>query len=116
MLHLLSVGAIACMMLAVMTRASLGHTGRALTASKLTVASYAVLILCSPLAWLLLAIAGLPGAALGLLGAPTLLRLIQRVRLTRGGEALNAVLVDTARAGSLSALLAAAGISATALL
>lgn len=78
--------------------------------------TYAVLILCSPLACLLLAIAGLPGAALGLLGAPTLLRLIQRFRHTHGGEALNAVLVDTARAGSLSALLAAAGISATALL
>jgi uncharacterized protein involved in response to NO len=46
-LHLLSVGAIACMMLAVMTRASLGHTGRALVASKLTVASYAALILCA---------------------------------------------------------------------
>lgn len=46
-LHLLSVGAIACMMLAVMTRASLGHTGRALVASKITVASYAALILCA---------------------------------------------------------------------
>lgn len=46
-LHLLSVGAIACMMLAVMTRASLGHTGRALVASKITVASYTALILCA---------------------------------------------------------------------
>ncbi|AOF93247.1 NnrS family protein [Sinorhizobium sp. RAC02] len=46
-LHLLSVGAIAGMMLAVMTRASLGHTGRALTASRLTVTSYAALILCA---------------------------------------------------------------------
>ncbi|WP_411034940.1 NnrS family protein [Shinella sp. BYT-45] len=46
-LHLLSVGAIACMMLAVMTRASLGHTGRALTASRLTVAAYAALVLCA---------------------------------------------------------------------
>ncbi|MCR6500088.1 NnrS family protein [Shinella sp. CPCC 101442] len=46
-LHLLSVGAIACMMLAVMTRASLGHTGRALVASKMTVASYGALILCA---------------------------------------------------------------------
>jgi len=55
-LHLLSVGAIACMMLAVMTRASLGHTGRALVASKITVASYTALILCAlvrPLAELL---------------------------------------------------------------
>ncbi len=46
-LHLLSVGVVACMMLAVMTRASLGHTGRALTASRLTVAAYAALILCA---------------------------------------------------------------------
>ena len=46
-LHLLSVGAIACMMLAVMTRASLGHTGRALTASRLTIAAYAALIACA---------------------------------------------------------------------
>lgn len=46
-LHLFSVGAMSCMMLAVMTRASLGHTGRALTASRLTVAAYAALILCA---------------------------------------------------------------------
>jgi len=46
-LHLLSVGAIGCMMLAVMTRASLGHTGRPLTASRMTVAAYAALILCA---------------------------------------------------------------------
>ncbi|UDF32422.1 UNVERIFIED_ORG: NnrS family protein (plasmid) [Roseateles sp. XES5] len=46
-LHLLSVGAIACMMLAVMTRASLGHTGRVLAASRLTMAAYAALILCA---------------------------------------------------------------------
>ena len=46
-LHLLSVGAIACMMLAVMTRASLGHTGHALKASRLTIASYGALILCA---------------------------------------------------------------------
>lgn len=46
-LHLLSVGAVGCMMLAVMTRASLGHTGRALTASRVTVAAYGALILCA---------------------------------------------------------------------
>lgn len=46
-LHLLSVGAVAGMMLAVMTRASLGHTGHALTASRLTTTSYAALILCA---------------------------------------------------------------------
>lgn len=46
-LHLLSVGAIAGMMLAVMTRASLGHTGRPLLASRMTVAAYGALILCA---------------------------------------------------------------------
>ncbi len=69
-LHLLSVGAIACMMLAVMTRASLGHTGRALTASKLTIASYAALILCAlvrPLAEVLPDMAPALYAASGLL-------------------------------------------------
>ena len=35
------------MTLAVMTRASLGHTGHALTASRLTIAAYAALILCA---------------------------------------------------------------------
>ena len=46
-LHLLSVGAIAGMMLAVMTRASLGHTGHALTASRLTVAAYVAVFACA---------------------------------------------------------------------
>jgi uncharacterized protein involved in response to NO len=46
-LHLLSVGAVSCMMLAVMTRASLGHTGRALKASRMTVTAYGMLILCA---------------------------------------------------------------------
>ena len=69
-LHLLSVGAIACMMLAVMTRASLGHTGHALTASKLTIAAYASLILCAlvrPLAEVLPDMAPAFYAASGLL-------------------------------------------------
>lgn len=69
-LHLLSVGAIACMMLAVMTRASLGHTGRALVASKITVASYAALILCAlvrPLAEILPDLSPALYAASGLL-------------------------------------------------
>lgn len=39
-LHVLTVGVIATMMLAVMTRATRGHTGRPLTATKLTMASY----------------------------------------------------------------------------
>lgn len=46
-LHLLSVGTITAMMLAVMTRATRGHTGRELTASRLTCLSYAAIFLCA---------------------------------------------------------------------
>ena len=46
-LHLLSVGTITAMMIAVMTRATRGHTGRELTASRLTCASYAAIFLCA---------------------------------------------------------------------
>ncbi|MFD1881956.1 NnrS family protein [Paracoccus pacificus] len=52
-LHVLTVGVIATMMLAVMTRATRGHTGRPLTASRLTVLSYLCLFaaaLARPLA------------------------------------------------------------------
>ncbi|WP_374303394.1 NnrS family protein [Paracoccus sp. (in: a-proteobacteria)] len=52
-LHVLTVGVIATMMLAVMTRATRGHTGRALTASGWTMASYGCLFaaaLARPLA------------------------------------------------------------------
>ena len=42
-MHVLMVGGIAGMMLAVMTRATRGHTGRPLAASRWTVASYACL-------------------------------------------------------------------------
>lgn len=42
-LHATTVGAIGTMMLAVMTRATLGHTGRVLTASPPTVAAYGVI-------------------------------------------------------------------------
>lgn len=42
--HLWTVGAIGTMTLAVMTRASLGHTGRMLTASSVTTALYAAMI------------------------------------------------------------------------
>ena len=45
--HVLSVGTVTTMMLAVMTRASRGHTGRVLTASRTTVASYAAIVLCA---------------------------------------------------------------------
>lgn len=43
-LHIFTVGVVACMMLAVMTRASLGHTGRKLHATKMTVTAYLALI------------------------------------------------------------------------
>jgi uncharacterized protein involved in response to NO len=55
-MHVLTVGAIAAMMLAVMTRASRGHTGHPLTASRLTAASYAAVVvsaLLRPLAEIL---------------------------------------------------------------
>lgn len=58
-LHVLTVGAIGTMMLAMMTRVTRGHTGRALSASRLTVLSYACVIaaaLARPLADLLQAI------------------------------------------------------------
>ena len=42
-LHALTIGAAATMILAVMTRASLGHTGRPLVVSRLTVLAYALL-------------------------------------------------------------------------
>lgn len=69
-LHVLTIGAIACMMLAVMTRASRGHTGRALTASRMTVASYVALILAAlvrPLAEILPSFTSEIYAAAGLL-------------------------------------------------
>jgi uncharacterized protein involved in response to NO len=43
-LHLQLAGAVALMILAVMTRAALGHTGRALVASPATVGAYGVLV------------------------------------------------------------------------
>ncbi|BAI76101.1 nnrS protein (plasmid) [Azospirillum sp. B510] len=42
-IHALTVGAFATLILAVMSRASLGHTGRPLVVSRLTVAAYALL-------------------------------------------------------------------------
>lgn len=44
-LHALTAGAMASMVLAVMTRASLGHTGRVLTANKATIAVYVLITL-----------------------------------------------------------------------
>lgn len=43
-LHLLTIGSIACMMLAVMTRVSRGHTGRLLTSSAMTNVAYIAII------------------------------------------------------------------------
>ena len=47
MLHLFTVGVIGTMTLAVMTRATRGHTGRKLTASGLTSLSYLALLLAA---------------------------------------------------------------------
>ena len=44
-LHALTAGAMATMIVAVMTRVILGHTGRALTASRLTVLIYGLITL-----------------------------------------------------------------------
>lgn len=52
-LHVFTVGVIGCTMLAVMTRVTRGHTGRPLTASRMTVAAYVCLFaaaLARPLA------------------------------------------------------------------
>ncbi|TPM92613.1 NnrS family protein [Mesorhizobium sp. B2-1-3A] len=46
-IHTLAVGAVACMTLAVMTRASLGHTGRELTASAGTRAIFAAIVIAA---------------------------------------------------------------------
>ncbi|NKN35299.1 short-chain dehydrogenase [Agrobacterium sp. a22-2] len=46
-LHVLTVGVVASMMLAVMTRATRGHTGRALSASIMTTCSYCALFLAA---------------------------------------------------------------------
>ncbi|MBB4145527.1 NnrS family protein [Rhizobium rhizoryzae] len=46
-LHILTVGTITSMMLAVMTRATRGHTGRELKASRMTCISYTALFLCA---------------------------------------------------------------------
>ena len=67
-LHVLTVGEIATMMLAVMTRATRGHTGRDLTASRVTTLSY----LCLFAAALARPLADLTGSA-GLMEAAGLL-------------------------------------------
>lgn len=46
-LHVLTIGAIGTMTVAIMTRAALGHTGRPLTAGRLTVAIYCLLSLAA---------------------------------------------------------------------
>lgn len=46
-LHVLTVGTVASMMLAVMSRATRGHTGRILTASRTTSAIYAAIVLAA---------------------------------------------------------------------
>ncbi|ATN36084.1 short-chain dehydrogenase [Rhizobium sp. ACO-34A] len=46
-MHVMTVGAMAAMMLAVMTRATRGHTGRQLTSSRLTNASYVAILMAA---------------------------------------------------------------------
>jgi uncharacterized protein involved in response to NO len=46
-IHVLTVGTVSAMMLAVMTRATRGHTGRELTASSTTCAAYGAIFLCA---------------------------------------------------------------------
>ena len=45
--HVLTIGTVATMMLAVMTRATRGHTGRELHASPMTILSYAAIVACA---------------------------------------------------------------------
>ncbi len=72
--------------------------------------AFALLVLLPIPALILMAASGVPGAILGLLGAPALAPLVWRFGRAEGGAALNALLVDTARAGTRTGLLAAAGI------
>ena len=65
-LHALTAGAMGTMTLAVMTRASLGHTGRARTADRTTVAIYLFVLaaaLVRVLAPILLPLAAVPAMA-----------------------------------------------------
>lgn len=64
-IHALTVGAIGVMTLAMMTRAILGHTGRARTANKATLAIY---LFANLAAWLRIAAAFAPGQQAVLLG------------------------------------------------
>jgi uncharacterized protein involved in response to NO len=68
-LHAFSVGAVGTMMLAMMTRATLGHTGRALTADRPTVLVY-VLVTVAAIARLAAALSPeLYGVAIQVAGA-----------------------------------------------
>jgi uncharacterized protein involved in response to NO len=59
-LHLQLAGAVALMILAVMSRATLGHTGRALIAAPMTVAAYLLLLAAALLRGFAGAVAGDP--------------------------------------------------------
>src|SRR3546814_10562709 len=70
-LHARTVGAFSTMILAVMSRAILGHTGRPLIAARPTVAAYALLIMAGILR---VAVPALPGGLFhGVVGAAGLL-------------------------------------------
>lgn len=93
-LHVLTVGVIAAMMLAVMTRATRGHTGRALTASRLTGLSYLCILgaaMARPMAdmtssaWLMEAAGGLWILAFGLFIVEHGPMLVLQRRQPRGG-------------------------------
>ena len=71
---------------------------------------YGALVLFPIVALILMTASGVPGAILGLMAAPALAPLGWRFGQVEGGPALNALLVDTARAGTRSGLLAAVGI------
>jgi len=71
---------------------------------------YGALVLFPIVALILMTASGVPGAILGLMAAPALAPLVWRFGQVEGGPALNALLVDTARAGTRSGLLAAVGI------
>jgi len=68
-LHLQGAGAVALMIMAVSTRATLGHTGRDLVASRVTVAAYVLLVLAALSRVFGPALAGGGLAPLGLAGA-----------------------------------------------
>ncbi|THF61017.1 1,4-dihydroxy-2-naphthoate octaprenyltransferase [Pseudothauera rhizosphaerae] len=71
--------------------------------------AYGLLVLLPVPLLAAMALAGRPGALLGLVAVPAMVRLIGRFRAA-SGQAFNAVLADTARGGSVLGLAMAAGL------